>query len=91
MVQYGTAGRGVPEYIESMRTEFMQVMLTVLWMLAIAPLGYAAGVTSHVGLIALLLLAVTPAIVMIRFWGAPARMSTVQQEVPRYLDRGLRR
>lgn len=60
-------------YTQTMRTEFMQATLTGLWMLFIAPLGYAAGVTTHVGWVALLLLAVTPAVIMIRFWGAPAR------------------
>jgi hypothetical protein len=39
----------------------------------IGALGYAAGMTSHVGWIALLLLALTPAVIMIRFWGAPIR------------------
>jgi hypothetical protein len=56
-----------------MRTEYMQAMLTGLWMLFIGALGSAAGMTSQVGWIALLLLALTPAVIMIRFWGAPAR------------------
>jgi len=67
-----------------MRTEYMQAMLTGLWMLFIGALGVAAGMTSQVGWIALLLLAVTPAVIMIRFWGAPARtMSDTIQDVLR--------
>jgi hypothetical protein len=69
---------------EYMRTEYMQAMLTGLWMPFMGALGVAAGMTSHVGWIALLLLAVTPAVIMIRFWGAPARtMSEAIQDVRR--------
>ena len=56
-----------------MRTDYTPAILSWLWMPFIGGLGYAAGMTSHVGWIALLLLAVTPAVIMIRFWGAPAR------------------
>jgi hypothetical protein len=56
-----------------MRTEYMQAMLTGLWMPFIGAVGCAAGMTSHVGWTALLVLAVTPAVIMIRFWGAPTR------------------
>jgi hypothetical protein len=67
-----------------MRTEYMQAMLTGLWILFIGGLGVAAGMTSQVGWIALLLLALTPAVIMIRFWGAPARtMSASIQDVLR--------
>ena len=67
-----------------MRTEYMQAMLTGLWMLVMGALGVAAGMTSQVGWIALLLLAVTPMLIMIRFWGAPARtMSETIQDVGR--------
>jgi hypothetical protein len=67
-----------------MRTEFMQMIATVLWMLVVTPLGYAAGVTSHPGWIALVLLALTPAIIMIRFWGVPARIpATIRHEMRR--------
>ena len=67
-----------------MRTEYMQAMFTGLWMLLIGALGCVAGMTSQVGWIALLLLALTPAVLMIRFWGAPARtMSASIQDVLR--------
>ena len=67
-----------------MQTEYMQAMLTGLWMLFIGGLACAAGMTSQVGWIALLLLALTPAVIMIRFWGAPARtMSASIQDVLR--------
>ena len=56
-----------------MRTEFMQATLAGLWMPFIGAVGYAADMTSHVGWTALLILAVTPAVIMLRFWGAPAR------------------
>jgi hypothetical protein len=56
-----------------MQTEFMQAMLTGVWMLFIGALAYAAGITSLVGSTALLAVALTPAVIMTRFWGAPAR------------------
>ena len=72
-MQYETAGRCGSRYTGNMRTENIQAILAGLWMPFIGALGYATGMTSHVGWIALLLLAVTPAVIMIRFWGAPIR------------------
>ena len=67
-----------------MRTDYIQAILAGLWMPFIGALGYAAGMTSHVGWIALLLLALTPAVIMIRLWGVPARtMSESIQDVLR--------
>jgi hypothetical protein len=57
----------------TMQIEYTPAMLTGVWMLFIGALGYAAGFTSLVGLTALLLVALTPAVIMTRFWGAPAR------------------
>jgi Cu/Ag efflux pump CusA len=55
-----------------MQIEYMRAMLTGVWMLFISALGYAASITSLVGWIALLAVALTPAVIMTRFWGAPA-------------------
>jgi hypothetical protein len=67
-----------------MQTEYMQAMLTGAWMLFIGALGYVAGITSLVGWTALLALALTPAVIMMRFWDAPARtMSETIQDVLR--------
>lgn len=62
----------------------MRAMLTGVWMLFIGALGYAAGITSLVGWTALLAVALTPAVIMMRFWSAPARtMSETIQDVLR--------
>lgn len=83
-MQYETAGRGGSRYTRNMQTAYMQAMLTGVWMLFIGALGYAAGITSLVGWTALLALALTPAVIMKRFWGAPARtMSETIQDVLR--------
>ena len=83
-MQYGTAGRGGSRYTRNMQTEYMQAMLTGVWILFIGALGYIAGITSLVGWTALLALALTPAVIMMRFWGAPARtMSETIQDVLR--------
>jgi hypothetical protein len=67
-----------------MQIEYMQAMLTGVWMLFIGALGYAAGITSLVGSTALLAVALTPAVIVTRFWGAPARtVSETIQEVLR--------
>ena len=67
-----------------MQIEYMQAMLTGVWMLFIGACGYAAGITSLAGLTALLAVALTPAVIMMRFGGAPARtMSETIQEVLR--------
>lgn len=54
----------------------MQAMLTGAWILFIGALGYAADITSLVGWTALLAVALTPAVIMTRFWGAPARTTS---------------
>ena len=83
-MQYETAGRGGSRYTRNMQTEYMQAMLTGVWMLFIGALGYLAGITSLVGWTALLAVALTPAVIMMRFWGAPARtMSETIQDVLR--------
>jgi hypothetical protein len=83
-MQYETAGRGGSRYTRNMQTEYVQAMLTGVWMLFIGVLGYVAGITSLVGWTALLALALTPAVIMMRFWGAPARtMSETIQDVLR--------
>jgi uncharacterized membrane protein len=69
------------------RIEYMQAMamVTGVWMLFIGALAYAAGITSLVGLTALLAV-VIPAVIMTRFWGAPARtMSETIQDVFRVI------
>ena len=67
-----------------MQTEYTQTMLTGAWMLFIGALGYIAGITSLVGWTALLALALTPALIIKRFWGAPARtMSETIQDALR--------
>jgi hypothetical protein len=69
-----------------MQIEYMHAMLTGVWMLFIAALGYATGITSLVGLTALLAVALTPAVIMTRFWGAPARtMSETIRDVLRVI------
>ena len=83
-MQYETAGRGAPRYTRNMQTEYTQAMLTGVWMLFIGALGYVAGITSLVGWTALLALALTSAVIMKRFRGAPARtMSEAIQDVLR--------
>jgi hypothetical protein len=67
-----------------MQIEYRQAMLTGVWILFIGALGYAAGITSLVGWTALLAVALTPAVIMTRFWGAPARtMSETIRDVLR--------
>lgn len=67
-----------------MQTEYMQAMLTGVWMLFIGTLGYSAGITSLVGCTALLAVALTPVVIMMRLWRAPARtMSETIQDVLR--------
>jgi len=90
-VPYETALRCASAYTRNMRGEYAQAVLTALWMPFIGAVGYAAGMTSHVGWIALLLLAVTPAVIMIRFWGAPTRAMSVRPcvaDLRAGLDRG---
>jgi len=72
-MQYETAVRCGSPYTWIMQIGYMQAMLTGMWMLFIGALAYAAGITSLVGLTALLPVALTPAVIMTRFWGAPAR------------------
>lgn len=67
-----------------MQTEYTQAILMAVWMLFIGALGYVAGITSLVGWTALLALALTPAVILKRFWGGPARtMSETIQDVLR--------
>jgi hypothetical protein len=83
-MQYETAVRCGSSYTWIMQIEYTQAMLTGVCMLFIGALAYAAGFTSLVGLTALLLVALTPAVIMTRFWGAPARtMSETIQDVLR--------
>ena len=83
-MQYETAVRCGSRYTWTMQIEYMQAMLTGVWMLFIVGLAYAAGITSLVGSTALLAVALTPAVIMTRFWGAPARtMSETIQDAPR--------
>jgi hypothetical protein len=70
-MQYETAVRCWSPYTWTMQIEYTQAMLTGVWMLFIGALGYAAGFTSLVGLTALLLVALTPAVIMTRFWVHP--------------------
>lgn len=72
-MQYETAVHRGSRHTWNMRAEFIQATLTGLWMPFVGAVGYAAGMTSHVGWTALVILAVTPAVIMIRFWGTPAR------------------
>jgi hypothetical protein len=67
-----------------MQIEYMQAMLTGVWMLFIGAFAYAAGITSLVGLTALLTVALTPAVIMTRtrFWGAPARTMSETTRIP---------
>ena len=82
-MQYATAGCCGSRYTPKMQTEYMQA-LTGVWMLSIGTLGYSAGITSLVGCSALLAVAMTPAVIMTRFWRAPARtMSETIQDVLR--------
>lgn len=67
-----------------MQTEYMRAMLTGGWILFLGALGYAAGITSLVGWTFLLAVALIPAVIMTRFWGAPARtMSETIRDVLR--------
>jgi hypothetical protein len=85
-MQYETAVRCGSRYSWMMQIEYMRAMLTGAWMLFIAALGYATGITSFVGLTALLAVALTPAVVTTRFWGAPARtISETIQDVLRVI------
>jgi hypothetical protein len=72
-MQYETAERWRSRYTRNMQTEYMQAMLTGMCMLLIGGLGYVAGITSLVGWIALLALALTPTVVMMSVRRAPAR------------------
>lgn len=84
-MQYETAVRCGSPYTWIMQIGYMQAMLTGVWMLFIGALAYAAGITSLVGLTALLAV-VIPAVIMTRFWGAPARtMSETIQDVFRVI------
>jgi hypothetical protein len=83
-MQYETAVRCGSRYTRTMQIEYMQAMLTGVWILFIGALGYAAGITSLVGSTALLAVALTPAVILTRFWGAPARtMSETIRDVLR--------
>ena len=83
-MQYKTAVRCGSRYSWNMRTEFMQATLTGLWIPFMGVVGYAAGNTSLVGWTVLLAVALTPALIMMRFWRAPARtMSETIQDVLR--------
>ena len=83
-MQYETAVRCGSRYRWMMQIEYMRAMLTR--MLFIAALGYATGITSLVGLTALLAVALTPAVITTRFWGAPARtMSETIKDVFRVI------
>jgi hypothetical protein len=83
-MQFETAVRCGSRYTSIMQFEYMHAMLTGVWMLFIGALGYAAGITSLVGWTALLAVALTPAVIMTRFWGAPARtMSETVRDVLR--------
>jgi hypothetical protein len=83
-MQYETAGCCGSLYTPKMQTEYTQAMLTGVWMLFIGTLGYSAGITSLVGCTALLTVALTPAVIMMRLWRAPARtMSETIRDVLR--------
>lgn len=85
-MQYETAVRRGSRYTRTVQIEYTQSMLMGVWMLFIAALGYATGITSLVGLTALLAVALAPAAIMTRFWGAPARtMSETIQDVLRVI------
>lgn len=85
-MQYETAARCGSRYSWIMQIEYMRAMLAGVWMLFIAALGYATGITSYVGLTALLAVALTPAVIMTRCWGAPDRtMSETIQDVLRVI------
>ena len=51
----------------------MKATLAVVWMLCIGVIAYAAGMTSLGGWTVLVVLALAPAAVMMRFWRVPAR------------------
>jgi hypothetical protein len=83
-MQYETAVRCGSPYTWIMQIGYMQAMLTGVWMLFIGALAYVAGITSLVGLTTLLPVALIPAVIMTRFWGAPDRaMSGTIQDVLR--------
>ena len=83
-MQYETAVRCGSRYTQPVQTERMQAMLTGAWMLFISARGYATDITSLAGLTAPLAVALTPAVIMMRFWGAPARtMSETIRDVLR--------
>jgi hypothetical protein len=48
-MQYETAVLCGSGYTSMMQLEYMQAMLTGMWMLSIGALAYAAGITSLVG------------------------------------------
>ena len=69
-MQYETAVRCRSRYSRNMQTEYM---LAGVWMLCIGVLGFATVIIPFVGWTAVLALALTPPVIMMRFWGAPAR------------------
>ena len=59
-----------------MQTEYMKAALALLWILAVGVAGYAFGTQSLAGWTALVAVALTPPLVIARFWGAPAKSTS---------------
>ncbi len=76
--------RGPSSYTPTMQMEYTKATLTALWVLSIGWLGYATGTTSVAGWMVLAALAVTPPMIVRRFWRVPApTMSESIQEALR--------
>jgi hypothetical protein len=56
-----------------MRNDQVKAALIAVWILAVGVLGYVLGATSVVGWTVLAAMALTPPVVMMRFWSAPAQ------------------
>jgi multisubunit Na+/H+ antiporter MnhG subunit len=55
-----------------MQTDHVKATLIGLWILTVGVLGYVVGSTSFVGWTVLAVIALTPPVVLMRLWSAPA-------------------
>ena len=55
-----------------MQTDLMKAALMGAWVLAVGAFGYMSGTTSLAGWTLLALVLLSPPVLMMRFWGAPA-------------------
>ena len=56
-----------------MQTDYVKAVLIGVWALAVGVLGYVVGATTFMGWTLLAAMALTPPVVMMRFWGTPAQ------------------